>query len=332
MAQGLTLVSAKPSQGSCSTAGGQVSCDLGALKADGSAQVLVTAQVGSALGNIQNTACVNGDNQDPDSKNNCDTTTITVVPGPDPRFDLETRKTANDTSVYVGEPIKYTITVTNKGPQDAPSADITDTLNSSASVVSVKPSQGKCDKSIPMTCQLGTIKAGGKVTITVTVKLRDNGCKQRNAASATGDGTDTNPANNVARVDACAKAVPLRLSKVADSSSMRAGSLISYTIRVSNPTGGEAQDVDVCDKLPSGLVYVSSKSRAKYSKGQYCWNIDTLAAHKSRSYRITVRALGSASGDKVNRATASGAGAKTAHAKDPVRVLGVRASGGGVTG
>jgi uncharacterized repeat protein (TIGR01451 family) len=332
MAQGLTLVSAKPSQGSCSIAGGQLACDLGALKADGSAEVLVTAQVGSALGNIQNTACVNGDNQDPDSKNNCDTTTITVVPGPEPRFDLSVTKTANDKSVYVGEPVKYTVTVTNKGPDAAPSADVTDVLNAPASVVSVKASQGKCTKSIPMTCQLGTVKAGGKVTISVTVKLRDDGCKERNAASATGDGTDTNPANNLARVDVCAKAVPLRLTKVADSSSMRAGGLISYTIRVSNPTRGEAQDVDVCDRLPSGLVYVSSKAKAKYTKGQYCWNIDTLGAHKSQSYRITVRALGSASGNKVNRATASAKGAKTDRAQDPVRVLGARASGGGVTG
>jgi uncharacterized repeat protein (TIGR01451 family) len=332
MAQGLTLVSAKPSQGSCSTAGGQLKCDLGTLKADGSAQVLVTAQVGSALGDITNTACVTGDNQDPDSKDNCDGTTIKVVPGPEPRFDLVSTKTANDKSVYVGEPVKYTITVTNKGPDAAPSADVTDTLNSPASVVSVKTTQGKCTKSIPMTCQLGTLKAGGKVTITVTVKLRDNGCKERNAASATGDGTDTNPANNLAKVDVCAKAVPLRLTKVADSSSMRAGGLISYTIRVSNHTAGEAQDVDVCDKLPSGLVYVSSKAKAKFTKGQYCWHVDTLGAHKSHSYRITVRALGSASGSKVNRATASGVGAKTAHAKDPVRVLGARASGGGVTG
>jgi hypothetical protein len=57
-----------------------------------------------------------------------------------------------------------------------------------------------------------------------------------------------------------------------------------------------------------------------------------LAAHKTKSYRITVRALGSASGSRVNRATASAPDALTTHAKDPVRVLGARASGGGVTG
>jgi uncharacterized repeat protein (TIGR01451 family) len=345
MAPGLSLVSAKPGQGSCSTAGGKVSCDLGTLAAGGSTQVLVTANVTSTAtsssgtcsrsgrsDSITNTATASGDSFDPDLSNNKGLATVCPGPGPDTTFDLVVTKTAAKKSVYVGQALKYTITVTNKGPASAPNAKLTDTLNSPASVVSVKASQGSCTKSLPMTCQFGTIKAGGKVTITVTVKLRDDGCEQRNVASATGEGTDSNPANNLARVDVCAKPVPLRLTKVADRGSVRAGGTVGYTIRVSNPSPGEARNVKVCDKLPSGLVYVSSKAAAKFSNGQYCWTIETLGAHKSTSFRITVRALSSASGDRVNRATASAKGAKTQHAKDPVRVLAARASGGGVTG
>jgi uncharacterized repeat protein (TIGR01451 family) len=338
MAAGLSLVSAKPSQGFCSTTGGKVSCNMGTLQAGGSAQVLVTATVTAPAGScgtnaIKNTAKVTSDSNDPDPANNSDSAQVCVTPDPPPTaFDLVSAKTASSKSVYVGQPLTYTVTVTNKGPAAAPAAKVTDTLNHAASVVSVKASQGSCTKSIPMTCQLGSISAGGKVTITVKVKLRDSGCKQRNAASATGAGTDSNPANNMAAVDVCAKPVPLRLTKVADRASVRAGGTMGYTIHVSNPSAGEAKDAKVCDKLPSGLVYVSSKATAKFSNGQYCWTIKTLGAHESESFRITVRALGSASGDRVNRATASATGAKTARAKDPVRVLGARASGGGVTG
>jgi uncharacterized repeat protein (TIGR01451 family) len=332
LAQGLSLVSVRPSQGSCSTAGGDVSCDLGTLKADGSAQILVTTNVTAHDGCITNVATVSGSRSDPNPDNSKDSDKTCVQPPPDPRFDLAVTKKADDKSVYVGEPVKYTITVTNKGPGAAQSVDVTDTLNWPASVVSVKASQGSCNKDIPMSCQLGTIKAGGKVTITVVVKLRDDGCKQRNAASATADGTDTNPANNVARVDVCAKAVPLRLTKVADRGSIRAGDTIGYTIRVSNRTDGEAKEVKVCDKLPSGLVYVSSRAKAKFTGGQYCWTIATLGAHKGKRYRITVRALGGASGGEVNRASASAKGARTKRASDPIQVLPARASGGGVTG
>jgi uncharacterized repeat protein (TIGR01451 family) len=344
MAAGLSLASAKPSQGSCSTSGGQVSCDLGTLDAGGSAQILVTATVTSTSpspagpcgpttpNSITNTATVTGDSLDPDTSNNKDKATVCPQPGPEPPFDLVVAKTASAKSVYVGQPLTYTVTVTNNGPGASPNTQITDTLNHPASVVSVKASQGSCTKSIPMTCQLGNLPAGAKVTIKVKVKLRESGCKQRNAASATGEGTDTNPANNMARVDVCAKPVPLQLTKVADQHSLRAGDTVGYTIRVSNPTAGEARNVKVCDKLPKGLVYVSSKATAKFSNGQYCWTISTLGAHKSRSFRITVRALSSASGDRVNRATASAKGAKTRHAKDPVHVLAARATGGGVTG
>jgi uncharacterized repeat protein (TIGR01451 family) len=330
MASGLSLVSAKPSQGSCSTAAGKVACDMGDLAVGGSAQVLVTANVTAPAGScgasaITNTGTVSSENRDPDPSDNKASASICTDPGPDPTFDLVVAKTAASKSVYVGQPLKYTVTVTNKGPAAAPNAKVTDTLNAPASVSSVKATQGSCTKTIPMTCQLGNVPAGGKVTITITVKLRDSGCKQRNAASATGDGTDANPANNLAKVDVCAKAVPLRLTKIADSASVRAGSTVGYTIRVSNPTVGEAKDVKVCDKLPSGLVYVSSKARAKFTSGQYCWTIKTLGAHQSQSFRITVRALGSASGDRVNRATASAKGAKTKRAKDPVHVLARRA-------
>jgi uncharacterized repeat protein (TIGR01451 family) len=331
MAQGLTLVAAKPSQGSCSTAGGQLTCELGALKAGGSAQVLVTAQVGTALGNVTNTACVSGDTKDPDANDNCGSSTITVVPGPDPKFDLAVTKKANHKTVYVGQSTTYTITVTNKGPDGAPNTKVTDTFSVPASVVSVKTTQGSCNKTIPITCQLGTVKAGGKVTITVVMKPRRAG-SARNAAGATGDGTDGDPGNNMGRTTTKVKNVALRLTKVADSGSVRAGGLMGYTIRVSNPTRGEARGVKVCDRMPSGMVYVSSKARAKYTKGQYCWTISTLKAHQGRSYRITVRMLTSASGTKVNRATASGRGATTRSAKDPVHVLGARAAGGGVTG
>jgi uncharacterized repeat protein (TIGR01451 family) len=353
MAPGLTLVSAEPSQGSCSTTDGRLSCALGGLAAGGSAQVLVTAQTWGTPGAITNTATVSSAQQDTDPGDNAGSATVTVPPGaptppvlappppppapaPPPapsRFDLAVSKRASDTRAAVGQPVTYTIEVTNRGPAAAPDVNVTDTLNAPVTVVAVKATAGSCTKRIPVRCALGTIAAGGRVTITIVAKHKKPGCRQRNAAGATGAGAeDANPADNLATVDVCAKAVPLRLTKVADRAWVRAGGTVGYTIGVSNPSSGEAKDVQVCDKLPSGLVYLSSKAPAKFTAGQYCWTIQTLGAHRSQSFRITVRALGSASGDRVNRATVSAKGAKTRHARDPIRVLAARATGGGVTG
>jgi uncharacterized repeat protein (TIGR01451 family) len=337
MAAGLTLIAADPSQGSCSTAGGKLSCDLGDLVAGGSAQVLVTAQTWGTPGAIANTATVSGDQRETDPDNNTASATVTVPPPSPvaslaPTFDLAVTKTANDRTVTVGQRVTYTVVVANKGPAAAPSADLTDTLSWPASLLSVKPSQGSCARSIPMHCSVGTIPAGGKVTITVVTAPKEAGCRQRNAASASAEGTDANPANNLDAVDLCARQVALRLSKVADAPTVRAGGLMSYTIRVTNPTRGTARNVKTCDRLPAGLVYVSSRSKAKLAGGAYCWTAKSLAAGASRRYRITVRVLRGASGSRVNRATVDGVEARPRKARAAIRVLPVRAQGGGVTG
>ena len=342
MAHGLTLVSADASQGSCTTTGGRVSCSLGRLAAGGSAQVLVTATAAATAGTVTNTATVTGDRTDTDPQNNVDSATVTVPPAPQPPaeppvapapFDLAVSKTVNDRRVSVGQPVRYRIVVANHGPAAAPDVELTDTVNAPVSVESVKTTAGSCSGRMPLRCSLGTIAAGGKVTITVVAKPKKAGCRQRNAASATGAGTDGVPSSNLDSVDVCAVKVKLRLSKVADGATVTAGELISYTIRVSNPTKGTARNVRTCDRLPAGLVYVSARSKARLRGGAWCWRVNALGPGKSKRYRITVRALRGARGNTVNRATVSGAaGVKTARARRAVRVLPTAGSGGGVTG
>jgi uncharacterized repeat protein (TIGR01451 family) len=221
--------------------------------------------------------------------------------------------------------------VTNKGPDAAPNAKVTDTVSTSMTIVSVKTTQGTCTKGSPISCSLGTIAAGGKVTITVIAKPKTTGSRQRNAASATGDGTDNDPGNNLDKVDLAVK-VKLRITKVADSTTVSAGGRIHYTIRVTNPSRYSVDGVRVCDTLPSGLAYVSSSPKATLSKGRQCWTISHLAAHTSKSYRLTVRALSGANGNKTNRVSATGSGVSTARASRTVHVLGTSAGAPPVTG
>jgi uncharacterized repeat protein (TIGR01451 family) len=322
MAQGLSLVAAEASQGSCSTAEGRVSCDLGDLKAGGSAQVLVTAQMTATSGCVPNTARVTGDALDPTPDDNAASAQVCVEPGPEPRFDLAVDKRANRSTVTVGQRVTYTIVVTNNGPDAAPAAKLTDTYNNRATVVSVSTTAGSCTEAIPITCELDRIESGASVTITVVIKPRVSG-RARNAASATSCcGTDTTPNNNMDTVDIQVRKVALKLSKVASRSSVAAGDTLSYRIRVRNPSKGEARNVKVCDRLPSGLSFVSSKPRARRSGGQRCWTIKSLKAGKSRTFRVTVRTSKGANGRKVNRATLSGPDTKRLRAKDPIRVLG----------
>lgn len=78
MAPGLTLVAARPSQGSCSTDNNTVSCDLGTLRAGGVAVVGVAANTSRRSGCFTNTGGVHGGLVDPNPDNNNDSVEVCV--------------------------------------------------------------------------------------------------------------------------------------------------------------------------------------------------------------------------------------------------------------
>jgi uncharacterized repeat protein (TIGR01451 family) len=331
---GLSIVSAQPSQGECKVAGA-IDCSLGTILKGGSAQILVTAKAdANASGKIKNCATVSAKQADPNTTNNADCAEVQVTT-PEPPvqpFDLEVVKKVNHKTAVVGQPLTYTLTVTNKGPGAAPNAMLTDTSTTPLQVVSAKPSVGTCGKAIPLHCGFGTINAGAKVTIKVVAKPRLTGGKQKNTASATGEGTDSNPQNNVHSAKVSAKPVHLRLTKVVDRTQVPVGGLVHYTIRVTNPTGGEAHQVETCDTMPDGLAYVSSTPKAKLVKGKLCWKAKALGPLKSLTYKVTARAL-RAGASLVNQATTTTPDMKKAlHAKAKVHVHAARERPTPVTG
>jgi uncharacterized repeat protein (TIGR01451 family) len=316
---GLTLVSAQPSQGTCSG----TTCELGSLAAGGSAQILVTANVSkSTSGAVKNTATVIGDQPDTNPKNNEDGTTVEVLnppPPPQPESDLGIVKTVDHGVAYPGQTLTYTLKVTNHGPDSASNVNVTDTPSLPLKVLSAKPAQGTCTVGRPITCALGTIADGKTVTIKVTAKVLRTGT-ERNAASVTSDSKDPNPKNNIDGVVSKINPV-LHLVKTASPRTVMAGGKITYHLKLINPMDIAAHDVRVCDSLPAGLAYLGSTPKGAVSKGPVCWTVRGLAAGKSRTITVLARALRGAGGKLTNHATAKAKGMKTAKAKATVHVI-----------
>jgi uncharacterized repeat protein (TIGR01451 family) len=313
---GLTLVSAQTSQGTCSG----TTCHLGTIAAGGSAQVLVTANVTSGGGSsVKNTAKVTGDQPDPNPGNNEDGTTVEIKPGPEATFDLAVKKTSNVKKPTVGQKVTYTIAVKNKGPEAAPEAKVTDTLDQQVKVISVKPETGKCTTGNPFHCELGTIGPGKTVKVKALVQIEKVG-GQRNAASTTGKGKDTDPSNNLSVLKQKVAKVKLKLTKVASRASAHPGQLIDYTIKLHNLTKGIATKVRVCDQMPSGLGLVSSNPKGKLSKGRLCWTVGKLGPKATKTFVVVTRALNAGGPRKVNRVTATGPDAVAAKAASAVAI------------
>jgi uncharacterized repeat protein (TIGR01451 family) len=247
--------------------------------------------------------------------------------------DLSIKKTASDTRATVGDTITYTLTATNAGPDPAPDVTVTDTAPSQLDVRSATTSEGRCTVAgNKISCVIGTLAAGASAKVTVkTVAIKAGQTTNTAIIAAPAPAVDP-AANNTGEATVRVVKPTLQLTKTADRGSVRAGQAATYTIRVRNPSKRSVRNVRVCDRLPSGLVYVSSKTTARLTKSGYCWTTKRLWAGRSKTYRITLRALTGASGRKVNRATAGSSAANTARATRTIRVLAARVLGGGVTG
>jgi uncharacterized repeat protein (TIGR01451 family) len=338
----MTVVSATPSQGDCSTSAGVV-CKLGTVVAGGAAQVLVTANVAaSGGGSVSNTASVTSDQPDPHLANNSSTSTINVQPAPalppppppgtqpppvtppppvatpQPTSNLGIVVHPSSHSAYPGQKITYTLTVTNLGPNAASDAKLIDTSSLGLRVLSVHTGKGKCRSGVPISCGLGTIAPGQRVKIKVVAEVKQTG-DEDNAASVTSTSTDSDSANNFAAAKTKV-ARALRLRKTASVRSASAGQNVSYTLTVSNPTLIAIARVTVCDRLPAGLLFVSSTPPAHLSAGRFCWSISKLGAGGSDTLALVVNAEPGASGPKVNRATATAPGVRSASATATIRL------------
>ena len=166
---GVTLVSASTVSGVAPTvANGVVSVQFATLAAGSTATLTIavnpTAQPGATL---VDSATVQGVQADPDLSNNSDSL-ILPVRG---LSDLAVRATATPGSGYVGQPLTYTIAVTNNGPLDEPDAVLSSALAAGLVVDSTTSSVGG-DPPVSqgiLTADLGPLLAGQTAVVTLVV-------------------------------------------------------------------------------------------------------------------------------------------------------------------
>jgi uncharacterized repeat protein (TIGR01451 family) len=94
--------------------------------------------------------------------------------------------------------VDYTLTVTNRGPNDATNVQVADPAPAGIAYLTASSSRGTCNV-VPalVTCSLGTVAKGESVTIRLTARATAAG-RHVNVATVTGGGgRETNPADNV---------------------------------------------------------------------------------------------------------------------------------------
>lgn len=117
----------------------------------------------------------------------------------DPYADLAVAKTASPSTVSVGGVVTYRITVTNHGPDDATRVVVGDQPLAGAVLLSVHTDLGRCGSQLPLRCQLGTLRPGARVHITVRIRATRPTRRLINQAVVGTATVDPNLANNVSR-------------------------------------------------------------------------------------------------------------------------------------
>jgi len=252
----VAFVSANPSQGNCSEAGGIVTCAIGNLSnsAVATATIVVTP---TATGTITNGASVTATEPDPASSNNSASVVTTV----NPSADLSLTKSDAPDPAFHGTNVAYTLTVANGGPSPATSVTLTDTLPSGVRFVSAQSSQGNCtEASGVVTCNIGNLTNGGSATATLVIVATAPGAIT-NVASVVATEFDPSSGNNTATAITTVNPISdLAVAKTGPSVGVLIGSNLTYFVSVTNHGPSSASAVTLTDSLPAGVAFASADS------------------------------------------------------------------------
>jgi uncharacterized repeat protein (TIGR01451 family) len=308
----VTYVSATPSQGSCSQAGGVVTCTLGDI-ANGDQATITIATTAASAGTATNNVSVTGTEDDPNSANDSDSedTTINVAPPPSPEADLAVSKVDVVDPVSIGDSVTYTVTVTNNGPDDATGVVTTDTLPAEVSYVSATPDQGSCSEAAGVvTCTLGDIANGDSVDITI-VTTADTDGSALNSVSVTGDQTDSNGSNDsdteTTTINPPPPETDLAITKTDSVDPVTVGDPVTYTVTVTNNGPDDATGVTAIDTLPGKVTYVSatpSQGTCSQAGGVITCTLGAIANGDNAT--ITITGSANSAGTATNNASVSG--------------------------
>src|SRR5262249_17839781 len=142
---------------------------------------------------------------------------------------LSIGKSASAGTVLAGQPLTYTVTVTNTGPSVATGVLISDTLPGGVSFASA--SNGCTPSGGTVTCGASTWPAGSTVSVTIVVTPGAPAVGLiTNTASVQANEADLVPGNNTASVTTqVLAAAELAISKTASPTPVAVGQPLTYT-------------------------------------------------------------------------------------------------------
>jgi uncharacterized repeat protein (TIGR01451 family) len=303
---GLTYISDNSNGSYSSTTG---IWQAGMLAAHDSVAVQITARVDSSGLRINTAEVQSSVKPDPDStpgngnKEEDDLASVSIQA--EKSVDLSLLKQVNLSTPQLGDSIRFTITITNAGPDTASGVQIQDLLPVGLAYVSDN-SSGRFD-ALTGIWSIGSLPAGQSREIVVAAKVIATGSMTNMAQVHACDqrDLDSTPANSAPNEDdqssqiiTVSLAADLRLEKEVDSPTPQVGNQVVFSIVITNDGPDPATNVSVKDQLPAGLVWIADNSLGAYVPSTGIWSVGDVAVSEVK--RLSITAQVEASGTLTN--------------------------------
>ena len=211
-----------------------------------------------------------------------------------PQIDLSLSKTVDNTSPLIGDPIQFTIGLSNAGPSNATSVQVRDLLPVGLQYLSSTPEVGTYNSATGI-WNVGSLASGANVTLLISASPTGTGIITNTAEVINADqpDADSTPDNNQSGEDDQAsvmvgtRQIDLELSQVVDVSKPNLGDQVQFDLTITNAGPDDATTVSVRDRLPNGLNFVSATTTVgSYDSVVGVWSVGSLAEGASETLSI----------------------------------------------
>ncbi len=235
----------------------QLAWAIGTLPAGASGSIVFTVTVNGdndALVRYVNNAAIGTSTPQTDTTNdNAQTSSSRLL--------LAVEKTASSSTVVVGQPVSFTLRISNIGDAALITVPVTDTYDTAfLQFVSASIAPSTTTPGLLAWDNVGPIAAGNSVDIvaTFTALTTTFGLSTTNTMTATGSIPEASlpPVTDTAQIQVLAPALSVVKTSAFDGAELRPGNRLTYTIVISNSGDATATGVTVSDTLPAFTTFV----------------------------------------------------------------------------